>query len=145
LKPWSQAPRAPPIFTQAMQIASNSREPSIPPMSSRSDQPKSARTSANCAFGRLVISSDQHGWLALAEPWLDEIGVADRVERLDHFGVGQRALDALTERVLARDRELWREAVGEIERVHGVDDDLAAEVVRAGVGDHLLRGTAEDG
>jgi len=127
-----------------MQIASSSRAFDTPnveyvgPAEVRQDI-------GHSAFGRLVISSDQHCWLALAEPWLDEVGVADRVERLDHFGVGQRALDALTERVLARDRELRREAAGEIERVHGVDDDLAAEVVRASVGDHLLRGTAEDG
>jgi hypothetical protein len=45
LKPWSQAPRTPPIFTQAMQIASSSREPSMPPMSTTSDQPKSASKS----------------------------------------------------------------------------------------------------
>src|SRR5215212_1862554 len=92
------------------------------------------------AFGGLVISSDRHRWLALAEPRLDEVGVADRVKRLDHFGVGQRALDAFTERILARGRELGRKAAGEVEWVHGVDDD---EVVRAGVGTRLLRGIAQ--
>ena len=32
MNPWSQLPRRPPIFTHAMQIASSSREPSIPPI-----------------------------------------------------------------------------------------------------------------
>ncbi len=37
------------------------------------------------------------------------------------------------------------EAVGEVQRVHRVDHNLAAEVHRSGVRDRLLRGIAEHG
>jgi hypothetical protein len=65
-------------------------------------------------------------------------------ERLDDSPVGHRALDAFAERVLAANRELGGEACREVERVHGVDHDLAREVVRAGLGDRLLGCIAED-
>src|SRR5437660_8228896 len=60
---------------------------------------------ADRPLGVIVVSGDQHRGPAVAEARVDEVGVADRVERLDHPGVGQRALDAFTERVLAADRE----------------------------------------
>ena len=94
-------------------------------MSIGSGQPKSASDVADDALGVLVVSGDQHRRLALGEARVDEVRVADRVERLDDPRVGQRALNALAERVLAGDRELRRESAGEVERVHGVDHDLA--------------------
>src|SRR5439155_7958190 len=98
---------------------------------------------ADDALGAFVVSGDQHRRLALAELRLDEVLVADRVERLDHPRLGQRMLDALAERVLAGDRELRREPAREIERIRCVNHDFAAEVGWAGGVDRVLAGVAE--
>jgi len=96
------------------------------------------------ALGVGVVSGDQHRRPTLAEAGIDEIRVADDVERLHDLRFGKRALDALAERVLAADRELGREAARKVERVHRVDHHLAGEALRPGVGDYLLGGVAQD-
>src|SRR2546429_7935252 len=98
---------------------------------------------ADDALGAFVVSGDQHRRLTLAEARLDEVLVADRVERLDHPRLGQCMLDALAERVLARDRKLRWEAAREIERIRGVNHDFAAEVGWAGGVDRVLAAVAE--
>ena len=121
-----------------MQIASSSRAPSIPPMIDRVDPAEVGQEVADGALGVLVVAGDQHRRRAGGEARINEVGAADRVERLDHLGAGQGALHALPERVISADRERGRKPGGEIEWVHRVDHDLAAEVVDSGVGDHLL-------
>src|SRR5262245_2444647 len=54
-------------------------------------------------------------------------------------------LDTLVERVVARDRELRREAAGEIERIGRIYHDFATEVGRAGGGDRLLGSVTKHG
>jgi hypothetical protein len=68
--------------------------------------------------------------LELAE--LDHHVDIDRIERFDHFYVGEGALDALAERVVVADEQCRRHALREVERVGDVDEDLAAQVGGAG-------------
>ena len=51
----------------------------------------------------MLIAGNEHRRHPVREARIHEVLVADRVERLDHLGVGKCSLDALAERVLAGD------------------------------------------
>src|SRR5206468_8339257 len=87
-------------------------------------------------------ASDEHVRRAALQLRLVEERIAHGVERLDYATFGQPPLHALAERVGMADGQLRRAAGAEIERIRRVDDHFAAEVVRFGEADRLLRANA---
>ena len=77
----------PPILTQAMQIASNSRAPWMVSKDDRFGPAEIGEDRGYGALGVCVVARDEHGRLAVREARLDEVRVADDVERLNDLGI----------------------------------------------------------
>jgi O-acetylserine/cysteine efflux transporter len=84
-------------------------------------------------LGLVVVAAHEHGVVAFGE--LTGVGHQQGVhgvEGLDHPEVGEGALDALAEGVGVGDQQRGGHALGEVEGVGQVDQDLAVEVGLAG-------------
>src|SRR6185312_16079616 len=88
-----------------------------------------------------VVAADQHRH-RLAELRVDHRTVSHGVEALHDLGLRKLSLHALAEAVGRTDVESRRHAFGKIERVRGVEHDLAAEALRAGELQRVLRALA---
>jgi hypothetical protein len=94
-------------------------------------------------LGLIVVASNEHVRFIAGQAWVDRDVCLDDIEALDDVRVGNQALDALTQRISGPDEQSWPSR-GEVERIAGVDHDLACEALHAGEPDDLLGGTAED-
>jgi hypothetical protein len=90
-----------------------------------------AQQARDCVLSAVVLAGDEEvvlpGYAVRLDHHLHEHGV----ERLDHAGVGERALDLLTEAVGVGDEEPGRHPLGEVEREPDVDEHFPCQVRRA--------------
>ena len=82
-------------------------------------------------LGNGVIAADEEVVAAGHAAGFHHHLMVDCVECLDDLRVGQRALNSLADRIVARKQQRGRHPFGEIQRVGDVDQYLAAQIVGA--------------
>ncbi len=137
----SAVPSALISLTQRPIHISRPRALSMPSSSTMSRQPRSSSRATTWPRASGVVARGEDRRVAVADARrVDHHRGGDRVERLDHPSLGKGTLDLLGQRVGVLDAERRRETLGEVERVRGVEEDLAGEVVRPDLAERRQRG-----